>query len=350
MSGGVDSSVSAALLQKAGYDVTGVFMKCWDDPNMKFGCTAEEDEREARRVAAHLGVPIYTFDFVKEYHERVIDYFVREYARGRTPNPDIMCNKEIKFGIFFDKAIHELGADFVATGHYARLRREFLISNFKFLKRFVLLKGKDPNKDQSYFLYRLGQAQLKKTLFPIGGYTKQEVRELARSFELPNAERPDSQGICFMGKISVQEFLEEYILGKPGDIVTHERRTIGEHEGLHRYTIGQRRGINVGGGIPYYVVSKDYTTNTLHVAYEHDERLLSQHATLEDMHWIGKAPSLPAKMRAKIRYRQEDQDVSLAETEGRLVATFMNPQRAVTPGQSAVLYDGEQCLGGGIIM
>ena len=338
MSGGVDSSVSAALLKEAGYDVTGVFMKCWDDPDQKFGCTTEEDEREARRAAAHLDIPIYTFDFVAEYREHVIGYFVREYARGRTPNPDIMCNKEIKFGIFFTRAIKELGALFVATGHYARI------------KDGKLLKGKDSGKDQSYFLYRLEQRHLQKTLFPIGEYEKLEVRELACSFGLPNAERPDSQGICFMGKISVQDFLEEYIPAKPGAIITAEGKNIGEHEGLHRYTLGQRRGINVGGGIPYYVVSKDYTTNTLHVAYEHDEQLLSQHASLEDIHWISGAPSLPAKMCAKIRYRQADQDMRLTESDGHLVATFAEPQRSITPGQSAVLYDGEQCLGGGVIM
>ena len=342
LSGGVDSAVSAALLKRDGFDVTAVFMKCWDDPDMKFGCTAEEDEREARRVAAHLDIPLYTFDLVEEYREHVIDYFVGEYARGRTPNPDIMCNKEIKFGAFFKKATEDMGADYVATGHYARISSAVV--------GLQLLKGKDANKDQSYFLYRLGQEHLKKTLFPIGEYDKPEVRELAREFGLPNAERSDSQGICFMGKISIQDFLKEYIPSKSGPIVTHEGKNIGEHEGLHLYTIGQRRGINVGGGIPYYVASKDYKSNTLHVAYEHDESLFAQEAYLEDMHWIGEPLLFPAKKQVKIRYRQADQSATFIQEGDRILVQFDIPQRAVTSGQSAVLYSGEQCLGGGIIV
>lgn len=366
MSGGVDSSVSAALLKRAGFSVTGVFMKCWDDPNMKFGCTAEEDEYEARRAAARIGIPIFTLDFVQEYKEKVLDYFVREYAAGRTPNPDVMCNKEIKFGLFFKKAREELGADFVATGHYARLCREFSIrrladqffplrgiwrSHDKFQKQLTLFKGKDKNKDQSYFLYTLKQEQLPHIIFPVGAYKKDKVRALARNFDLPNAERKDSQGICFLGKISVQDFLEQYIPASPGNILDESGRGIGVHQGLHRFTIGQRHGVGVGGGKPYYVFAKDYKTNTLRVSFGESSALYSKALIISDVHWINKAPALPLACSAKIRYRQPDQCVMLdLDGSGRLQARFKKDQRASASGQSVVFYKGDQCLGGGVIV
>ena len=371
MSGGVDSSVSAALLKKAtpnnfeklfgrptpkgfrGYDVTGIFMKCWSEeevlnpkgaPLGRSVCTAVEDEYEARKVAAHLGIPFYTFDLVKEYKERVADYFVSEYAKGRTPNPDVMCNKEIKFGIFFEKVIKEMGADFVATGHYGQI--EASGGGYK------LLQGKDPNKDQSYFLYRIGQEHLAKTLFPVGGIEKPQVRELAREFNLPNAERKDSQGLCFIGKVKVQDFLQHYIPNNPGPIVDHRGVIVGEHEGLHLYTIGQRKGIGIGGGVPYYVVDKERETNTLHVAFEYDEALKAKECKVEDVHWISDtAPELPLQCDVRIRYRQARQKATITSlNESRLQLLFDEPQRAVTSGQSAVFYLGEECLGGGIIV
>ena len=340
MSGGVDSSVSAALLKEAGFDVVGIFMKCWSEEEVKTGvCTAEEDERWARRAALKIGIPFYTVDLVKEYREKVVEYFVREYEVGLTPNPDVMCNKEIKFGLFYDMAMREFGADLVATGHYSRV------------KNGKLLKGKDPNKDQSYFLWAIEGSKLKNVLFPIGEYRKTKVRILARKFNLPNAERKDSQGICFIGKVDVGNFLHEYISDSPGAIVNSDGREVGQHRGLHFYTIGQRKGISIGGGPPYYVSSKDYSSNTLLVSREYDDELFCDNLVASNLNWITDRPKLPFRGTAKIRYRQPDQKMVLekVDNDGSISVEFKEPQRAITSGQSIVFYKGDELIGGGII-
>lgn len=341
MSGGVDSSVSAALLKKEGLDVTGVFMKCWSEDEVKTGvCTAKEDERYARMAAAKIRVPFYSVDLVKEYKQKVVDYFTAEYASGRTPNPDVMCNREIKFGVFYDWAIKEFGADYVATGHYVRFKG----------KR--LLKGKDTNKDQSYFLWAVAREKFQNVLFPVGDYKKTEVRKLARKFGLPNAERKDSQGICFIGKVDVGNFLHEYIEDKPGDIRNTGGEKVGEHAGLHFYTMGQRKGINIGGGPPYYVAGKDRAVNTLIVAREYDDELFQDFLVASNINWISKKPKFSFRCKAKIRYRQEDQDAIITNEDknGNLRVEFDEPQRAVTPGQSIVFYKGEELVAGGVII
>jgi tRNA-specific 2-thiouridylase len=357
MSGGVDSSVSAALLKKDGWDVTGVFMKCWSEDEVRTGvCNAEEDERYARMAAAKIGVPFYSVDLVKEYKRKVVDYFTAEYAAGRTPNPDVMCNREIKFGVFYDWAINEFGADYIATGHYTRtstsrtplsLRRRGAGGEV-----VLLLKGKDPDKDQSYFLWAVDREKLKNVLFPVGGYKKIEVRKLARKFGLLNAERKDSQGICFIGKVNVGNFLHEYIEDRPGVIMNVKGEQVGDHRGLHFYTVGQRRGINIGGGPPYFVAQKNYAENTLVVAREYDEELFENNLTASGVNWISFKPKLPFECKAKIRYRQPDQDaIIIAEDKnGNLRVRFAEPQRAVTPGQSIVFYRGEELVAGGVII
>lgn len=344
MSGGVDSSVSAALLKRTGFDVTGVFMKCWEDDvgftKSHMGqCTAEDDEMWARRAAAKIGVPFYSVDLTKEYRQRVVDYFVSEYEGGRTPNPDVMCNREIKFGVFYDWAIDEFGADYIATGHYARR------------VGISLLKGVDPNKDQSYFLWAVPREKFKNVLFPVGGYHKSEVRKLAQKFGLPNAKRPDSQGICFIGKVEVGAFLRNYIQDKPGIILDLKGKTVGAHNGLHFYTIGQRQGINIGGGPPYYVAQKNYAKNTLIVAREYDAELFQKNLTAASLNWIARKPKLPFRCKMKLRYRQADQDaiIKSEDRDAAVYVEFREPQRAVTPGQSAVFYKGDKLIGGGVI-
>jgi tRNA-specific 2-thiouridylase len=348
MSGGVDSSVSAALLKEQGYDVSCVFMRCWSANEFTPGeCSVEEDEHWARKAAQTIGITFYSVNLIDEYKKKIVDYFLREYAAGRTPNPDIMCNNQIKFGVFFDKAVNHFGADFVASGHYARLRQERTINNKQQTK---LLKAKDKNKDQTYFLHRVPGERLAQTMFPIGEYTKPQVRELAKRFGLPNADKKDSQGLCFIGKVDIGKFLREYIPQKEGVVVTTSGEEIGKHEGAQYYTIGQRKGIGIGGGLPYYVVNKDLKTNTLIVGPKYDEGLFANFVVLEDMAWINQAPKTPRKVRSNIRYRQEPQDATLFEKDGKFVLKFTEPQRAVTSGQSAVIYDGEEVLGGGIIM
>ena len=343
MSGGVDSAVSAALLKEAGYQVTGVFMKCWSAEDSATGvCTAEEDAYWARRVAASLNIPFYSVDLVKEYKERIVDYFVSEYKAGRTPNPDVMCNNEIKFGVFYDKAIEHFNADYVATGHYARIRHDE--------DGTKLLRGLDKNKDQTYFLHRVPGEKLKKVMFPIGEYTKPEVRELAKKFNLPNAEKKDSQGLCFIGKVDVGDFLKKYIPTKPGAIMTADGKKIGEHEGVQYYTVGQRKGIGVGGGIPYYVIKKDIETNTLVVGTQYDEKLFENSLLLQDTAWVNDGADLPVNVQASIRYRQEPQDAVLEKDKNGFTLKFAESQRAITSGQSAVIYKGEEVLGGGIIV
>lgn len=340
MSGGVDSSVSAALLKGGGFEVSGVFMKCWSEEEVKTGvCTAEEDERYARMAAAKIGIPFYSIDLVDEYSQKVVDYFTSQYAAGSTPNPDVMCNREIKFGVFYDWAVNEFGADYIATGHYTRLKND------------KLFKGKDPDKDQSYFLWAVDKKKFEKVLFPIGDLKKSKVRELARKFDLPNAERKDSQGICFIGKVDISNFLNEYIEEKPGAIVNTKGEEVGAHAGLHFYTLGQRKRINIGGGPPYFVVEKRSDTNTLIVAREYDEELFKSDLTASSLNWMQDEPKFPFPCKAKIRYRQEDQDVIIKnkDDKGNLFVEFKNPQRAVTSGQSIVFYKGDSLIGGAII-
>ncbi len=348
MSGGVDSSVTAALLKKQGkFNVVGIYMKCWQDGEY---CTSERDAEDARLVAEKLDIPFYVFDLTREYREKVFDYMVREYAAGRTPNPDVFCNSEIKFGIFLEKCL-ALGADFIATGHYAKKTDS------------VLLQAKDKNKDQSYFLWRLNQEQLKHVLFPVGDYLKSEVREMAREFGLPTADKKDSQGLCFVGNVSFDEFLRDFIPKNPGPIMTASGKKIGKHDGLSFYTIGQRHGIGIGGSAPYYVAAKELKTNTLVVAeWNENEGLFKKEIEIADVNWIAGLPAggSPLGCEARIRYRQPLQKCSIilfGDQVAKLMVVFDEPQRAVTPGQSAVFYKGErdlptgrQVLGGGIIV
>lgn len=339
MSGGVDSSVAALLLQKKGCDVVGVYMKGWSLTD----CAAKDAE-DARRVAGDLNIPFYVFDFEDEYKKSVVDYMVSGYASGITPNPDVMCNREIKFGLFLKKAL-ALGADYIATGHYVRE------ANNK------LLQAKDLNKDQSYFLWTLTQEQLKYCLFPIGEYIKPEVRVLAKKYGLPTAEKPDSQGICFIGEINAAEFLKEKLGKNPGSIKTVDGRTIGTHDGAIFYTIGQRKGIGIKGSLAgeqgkiYYVAAKNVDTNTLWVAEGESRKLFSKELIVKDINWIsGKQPKLPLKCSARIRYRQPLQNCTVNSSTHQLKVLFNIPQRAITPGQSAVFYSEKgELLGGGII-
>ena len=364
MSGGVDSSVAAALLKEQGYEVTGVFMKNWSDSRFfkdKTMCPWVEDQEDARKAAAVLGIPFYTFNFEKEYRDRVVKYMLDGYKKGITPNPDVMCNKEIKFGIFFKKAL-ELGADFVATGHYAR-RREIKNQKSK-IKIHELLAGADLNKDQSYFLWTLTQKQLARTLFPIGDYAKPEVRAMAKKFGLANAEKKDSQGLCFVGEVDVFEFLKSKIKPKRGKIMTAGGKDVGEHEGVMFYTIGQRHGIgSPGGGTAYYVAGKDIKKNILYVAEgKEDKSLYKDELTVAGAHWISGVKSrMPLKCQVRIRYRQPLQEARITNYELRIknktiihnskfIIQFKEPQRAVTPGQSIVFYDDDMVLGGGTIM
>lgn len=337
MSGGVDSSVSAALLKQQGFDVIGIFMKNWSEDFGDYGCSWAEDSEDARKVAQKLGIPFYVWNFEKEYYDKVVEYFFREYAAGRTPNPDVMCNSEIKFKVFLDKAL-QLGADFVATGHYARIEGG------------KLLKGIDPAKDQSYFLYTLKQIQLEKILFPIGNMKKSEVRKLAKKFNLPNAEKKDSQGICFIGKINVTEFLKAHVKAEIGEIVGTSGQVLGRHDGLPYYTIGQREGMKLGGLGPYYVVGKDLKANRLVVTNDkQDAQLWKRRFLVSDLSWAGKTPDFPLHTGVTIRYHHPEYQAEIELHDNKLEIFFDQPQRALTPGQAAVIYDGDKLLGGGII-
>jgi tRNA-specific 2-thiouridylase len=333
LSGGVDSSVTAALLQKEGYNVVGVYMKNWtqDLPGVK--CPWKEDLGDARAVAAVLDIPFKVFDFQTEYRKQVVDYMIAEYQAGRTPNPDIMCNQEIKFKLFLDAAVAD-GADMIATGHYAK------VDNGE------LLRGVDDNKDQTYFLYRVSGKALAKTLMPIGNYTKPEVRQLAFKFNLPTAAKKDSQGICFVGPVGMKAFLAQYVQTAPGPIVDQRGKEIGQHDGAVFYTIGQRQGLGVGGGKPYYVTGKNMETNTVYVTDNPDDlELHSDHILLSDIHWIGAAPDKTVQLQVRLRHRGQLIDCHIKGDELVLSA----PQRAIAAGQSAVIYDGQKVLGGGII-
>jgi len=360
LSGGVDSAVTAYLLKRQGHEVVGVFMKNWEDDDDSEYCASAVDFVDAAAVADVLGIEIEHVNFAADYKDRVFAEFLREYRAGRTPNPDVLCNAEIKFKAFLDHAV-ERGAELIATGHYARVRERG--------GTFELLKGLDPLKDQSYFLHRLTQAQLAKTLFPLGELAKTEVRRIASEIGLPNARKKDSTGICFIGERPFREFLNRYLANRPGPIEDDRGRTIGEHVGLSFYTLGQRKGIGLGGikeraaprggsvHAPWFVARKDLARNTLQVVQGHDHPwLLSTALTAADPSWIAGAPPQRAAVAAKARYRQADARCTFGreETDGatacsRFTLRFAEPQWAVTPGQSAVLYDGDVCLGGGVI-
>ena len=337
MSGGVDSSVTAALLVEQGYDVTGVYMKNWteDLPGMK--CPWAEDLADAKRVATGLGIDFKVFDFQNEYKHTVVDYMIAEYKAGRTPNPDIMCNQEVKFKLFLEASLAD-GAELIATGHYAQVEDG------------QLLMAVDANKDQTYFLYRVSQEALGKTVFPLGGYTKPEVREMARARALYTASKKDSQGICFVGKVGIRDFLRQYVSTHPGDIIEKGTGTVlGRHDGAIYYTIGQRHGLEVGGGLPYYVIGKDMDKNEVYVTTDlNDTNLWLRDVNVGELHWINGEPhSSAVKVRFRHRARLLDAAVTLDGTSAQL--TLENPERAITSGQSAVLYDGNRCIGGGIV-
>ncbi len=354
LSGGVDSAVSAHLLKAQGYEVIGIFMKNWEDDDDSEYCSTRQDFLDAASVADVLGIDIEHVNFAAEYKDRVFAEFLREYQAGRTPNPDILCNAEIKFKAFLDHAMR-LGAEKIATGHYARVRERD--------GRFQLLKGLDPSKDQSYFLHRLNQAQLSKTLFPVGELHKTEVRRLAGEIGLPNAKKKDSTGICFIGERPFREFLNRYLSNTPGPIKDDRGRVLGEHVGLSFYTLGQRKGIGIGGvkdkgaprgggdHEPWFVARKDMDHNTLYVVQGHDHPwLLSHRLVAGDASWTAGEPPTAGTYGAKTRYRQSDAPCTFEGLDGaRFGLDFPQAQWAVTPGQSAVLYDGEVCLGGGVI-
>ena len=347
MSGGVDSSVAALLLKRQGFDVVGLFMKNWGEDDDDEYCSTRQDLVDAAAVADVIGIELEAVNFAEEYKDRVFSEFLREYAAGRTPNPDVLCNAEIKFKAFLDHAMR-LGAAKIATGHYARIDSSE--------NAFRLLKGKDEGKDQSYFLHRLNQAQLARVVFPLGELKKADVRRIAREAGLPNHAKKDSTGICFIGERPFREFLNRYLPKTPGRIVDEENRTLGEHIGLAFYTIGQRKGIGIGGrsgsaGEAWYVARKDLPTNTLVVVQGHDHPLLlSRSLRAQDASWVsGELPENASRHGAKTRYRQSDAECTFAALNGEFKVDFQAPQWAVTPGQSVVLYDAEVCLGGGVI-
>jgi len=373
MSGGVDSSLTAALLKEQGYEVTGVYMKNWtqDLPGMK--CPWADDLADAKRVAVQLSIDFKVFDFENEYKHKVVDYMIEEYKRGRTPNPDIMCNQEVKFKLFLETAL-EAGADMVATGHYARglqvaamsehRQRELFMmrtqekpgakpfTNSSNLHYGILKQAKDVNKDQTYFLYRVSGEALAKTLFPLGEFTKPEVREMAKVRGLFTAAKKDSQGICFVGKIGIREFLSQYVEQKPGDIIDKKTgKVLGHHDGAFFYTLGQRHGLELGGGLPYYVVGKDMDKNEVYVTTDlNDDTLWKKDIVLSSVHWINKAPQNGA-YHIRIRHRAPLVLAQLAILEnGEVKLQLDESERAVAAGQSVVVYDNDTCLGGGIIV
>ena len=333
MSGGVDSSVTASLLVEQGYKVTGVYMKNWtqDLPGMR--CPWADDLADAKRVAVQLGIDFKVFDFEKEYRQKVVDYMIDEYKSGRTPNPDIMCNQEVKFKLFLETALED-GADMIATGHYARTENG------------RLLRAVDENKDQTYFLYRVTGDALRKTLFPLGGYTKDQVREMAHNRGLWTASKKESMGVCFVGNVGMREFLSQYVETQPGNIIDKATsKVVGMHDGAIFYTLGQRHGLDIGGGLPYYVVDKNIDRNEVYVATNiNDQQLWADSIKLHSLHWINDAPET-ASLKARIRHRAKLVAATLEDS----VVHLADPERAVTAGQSVVLYDGDVCLGGGVV-
>lgn len=343
MSGGVDSSVAAALLKKEGYDVIGIFMKFWSEPS--FSKETKDTFSAAREVTDILNIPLFIADFQKEFKKKIVDNFLKEYSIGKTPNPCIRCNQFIKLGLFFNK-MKKYDARYIATGHYARII-------FSKKTKFKLLRGKDKNKDQSYFLYNLTQEKLKKLLFPVGRYTKLEVRELAKKFRLPVHQRKESQEVCFVGGKDHYDFLRRYLKSARGDIFTVDGKKIGEHHGLPFYTIGQRRGIKIGGTGPYYVVKLDFQHNRLIVSCDKKHPALLQNSLIcKDVNWTsGQIPKIPLSCKAKSRYGQQEAEakVSFYKNSKKYLVKFKKPQFAITSGQSVVFYKGDEVLGGGII-
>lgn len=339
MSGGVDSSVSALLLKQQGYRVIGLFMKNWEEADASGQCQSAKEYDDVMRVCEQIDIPCYSVNFVKEYWDNVFESFLESFRAGYTPNPDTMCNREIKFKALLDKAL-ELGGDFLATGHYCQTDDG------------QLLRGLDPTKDQSYFLYAVSDQALQKTLFPVGGIHKKEVREIARKHGIATAEKKDSTGICFIGKRDFKQFLSNYIPMQPGNFEDLEGNVIGQHDGAAYYTIGQRRGIGIGGaGEPWFVVSKDVARNVVVLAQGTDHpALFRSQLVATELSWISSKSVIPTTCTAKVRYRQPDQPCTISQIEnGKACITFHEPQRAVTPGQAIVFYDGPVCLGGGII-
>lgn len=352
MSGGVDSSVTALLLKRQGYDVIGVFMKNWDDTDENGVCTATQDYEDVAKVASKIGIPYYSVNFEKEYWDRVFKYFIAEYKKGRTPNPDVICNKEIKFKAFLDYAL-DLGADYIATGHYADLKRD---EN----GNMHLMRSKDQHKDQTYFLSQLDHEQLDRVMFPLAHYTKPEVREIAREAGLATADKKDSVGICFIGEDGhFREFLSHYLPAQPGEMQTVDGKVVGHHDGLMYYTIGQRRGLGLGGNkqsnAPWFVIGKDIDKNILYVGQGyHNPSLYATHLDASDIHWVDDVVSRYGHdfhCTAKFRYRQKDVGVTvhLSDDESQVTVEFDDPARAITPGQAVVFYDGQECLGSAII-
>lgn len=339
LSGGVDSSVTAALLQQQGYDVTGVYMKNWSQDLPGFECPWKEDYQDAKRVSVRLGIPFKMYDFETQYRDKVVQYMIDEYQAGRTPNPDIMCNQEVKFKLFLETALED-GADMIATGHYSRVLDG------------KLLTAQNLAKDQSYFLYRVTEDALSKSLMPIGDFkTKDEVRELAKEFNLPTAGKKDSQGICFVGKVGIKEFLQQYVTTRSGDILDQNGNVIGQHDGAIFYTIGQRHGLNVGGGLPYYVTGKDMDANQVFVTSNIDDnKLWNTELNLTDLHWINGEPDYEKEYQVRTRYRAPLVPAKLLNKDDKVLLILSEQVRAITPGQSAVIYDGEHVLGGGIVI
>lgn len=346
MSGGVDSSVAALLLKEQGYDVVGIFMKNWDETDDLGYCTSAEDYEDVRRVCDQIGIPYYSVNFEKEYWDRVFTYFLDEYKNGRTPNPDVMCNKEIKFKAFLDHAM-KLGADYLATGHYAQV--DYNDGEYR------LLRGADNNKDQTYFLNQLNQYQVSKAMFPVGHLQKKELRKIAEEANLATATKKDSTGICFIGERDFKEFLSNYLPAQPGEIRSLDGQVKGTHDGLMHYTLGQRKGLGIGGsgtGQPWFVASKDLEKNILYVVQGDDHSSLYTFGLIAtDINWISKK-EIPSNFRctAKFRYRQKDQGVTVhIQSDNTCKVMFDEPQKAITPGQAVVFYDGDICLGGAII-
>jgi tRNA-uridine 2-sulfurtransferase len=378
MSGGVDSSLSAALLKADGYDVTGIYMKNWtqDLPGMR--CPWADDLADAKRVAVQLDIPFKVFDFQNEYKQKVVDYMIAEYKAGRTPNPDVMCNQEVKFKLFLQTALED-GANMIATGHYARVSHPASAppslpeatlrtkTNAPLSPERTRLRGgmdgtdaaganlltaTDSAKDQTYFLYRVTEEALNKTLFPLGGLTKPEVRAKAAELGLATAGKKDSQGICFVGKVGIKEFLQQYVTAEPGDIIDKKTdKVIGQHDGAIFYTFGQRHGLGVGGGLPYYVVGKDMAKNLIYVTTDlDDDSLWRDRLRLDQLHWINNSPQTGKTYKVRTRYRAPLVGCTVEpQAAGELVLRLAEPERAVTPGQSAVLYDGDTVVGGGIV-
>ncbi len=344
MSGGVDSSVAALLLKKQGYDITGLYMLNWEETDGRGVCSADADYADVQRVCGALDIPFYSVNFAKQYLDRVFSYFLSEYRAGRTPNPDVLCNREIKFGPFRDYAL-SMNADYIATGHYCGIEHGD--------GRTRLLKAKDAGKDQTYFLNQVYERQLERVLFPLAGLTKSEVRKLAEDNGLSTAEKKDSTGICFIGERNFRKFLQEYLPAQSGKILTLDGETVGEHIGLMYYTIGQRKGLDLGGKRGeegrWFVVKKDLDRNVLYVSHGDETPLYSKACRVSGLNWIGYMPPQSFECAAKFRYRQPEQSVKVTLDDSGALVEFYEPQRAVTEGQYAVFYDSEACLGGGVI-